>query len=90
MVEQYNNTVEMGIGSRNWGCKTVNAALTKAAEIFGCEKSELICEAAEPVYFGRMVWVYRGEFDADTAASLFVPTKLFLKWRRHKGICQLR
>ena len=82
-------TIEVSIGKRHWGAETVNEALAIVAKQLGCEKRDLTCEAAEPVYQGRMVWVWHGQFDADTAASLFVPTKTYIRWTKHRGICPL-
>ena len=53
------------------------------ADHYGCEASELTAESAEPFlrpFPGRAVWVWRGEFDADTACSLAVPIGHFRKW----------
>lgn len=82
--------IEISVGrSKRVQRETVNETLDLLAEWYGCKKSELSCEAAEPVRGGRMIWVWHGEFDADTAASLFVPTKTYITWSRHRGICQL-
>jgi hypothetical protein len=90
MAALENRSVQINIGRRHWVSRTVNAALDLAARELGCPKRDLHCSSADPVYFGRMVWVWAGDFDADTAASFFVPDGLYRRWCQHRGACQLR
>jgi hypothetical protein len=81
--------IEISVNRKRVQRETVSETLDLVARHFGCKKSELTCEAAEPVRGGRMIWVWHGEFDADTAASLFVPTKTYIVWARWRGACRL-
>lgn len=75
---------------------TVNEALKAYADLRGCKLADLRCESNGPSLnrhyrqWGQSVWVYEGEFDADHAALVWVPPAIAMKWRAHRGVCELR
>lgn len=84
--------IGLAVGSKKYNCFDVSTALRFVAKHYGCEVAELTCEAAEPFtrpVAGRAVWVYRGEFDADTACQLYVPLATYKVWRAWRGAAAL-
>ena len=75
--------ITIDLGNKRYTARDISAAGRFIATHFGCQPDELTCETDAPFtrpFPGRSVWVYHGEFDADTAAYLSLPAAVFKIW----------